>query len=113
MTTHLDVPGKSGKSYRYFFLASISASAVKAEPGNYMFVKRLANGNAAPLYIGQASDLRQRLSTHDRWAEAQRLGATQVYAHTTQGGEQVRCAEERDLIQRWNPPLNTQHRQLG
>ena len=27
-------------------------------------------------------------------------------AHTSQGGEQVRCDEERDLIQRWNPSLN-------
>jgi hypothetical protein len=30
--------------------------------------------------------------------------------HTTPAGEYVRLAEEGDLIARWNPPLNVQHR---
>jgi hypothetical protein len=33
--------------------------------------------------------------------------------HTTPAGEQARLAEERDLIERWNAPLNKQHRTTG
>jgi excinuclease UvrABC nuclease subunit len=113
MAAHIDLPGVSGNTYRYFFLSSIAAPDVKKEAGNYLFAKPLGNGKVQILYIGQADDLSRRLSTHDRWEEAKRLGATQVYAHTKQGGEAARCAEEKDLIQRWNPPLNTQHRKTG
>lgn len=114
MADHIDLPGQSGKSYRYFFLKSIAAPDVKAVPGNYIFTKPgTAAGKVVILYAGQADDLSRRLSTHDRWEEAKRAGANRVYAHTTQGGEAVRCAEERDVIQRWQPPLNVQHRKLG
>lgn len=114
MAEHIDLPGQSGKNYRYFFLKSIAAADVKKEAGNYIFTKPGATaGKEVVLYIGQADDLSRRLSTHERWEEAKRVGATRVYAHLTQGGESVRCAEERDLIQRWNPPLNVQHRKLG
>jgi hypothetical protein len=107
----IDFAGASGRVYHYPFLASLAADQIKKEAGNYVFVKRLANGNAVPVYFGQADNLSARLSTHDRWAEAAKLGATQVYAHTTQGGEAARLAEEKDLIQRWKPALNTQHKQ--
>jgi hypothetical protein len=66
-----------------------------------MFVRQLANGNWLPVYIGQADDLCSRLPNHDRLAEAKLAGATQVMAHTTPAGEQVRLDEERDLIQYW------------
>lgn len=113
MATSIDLPGLSGRSYRYFFLASIAADSVKTDPGNYLFAQPLSNGKVKVLYFGQADNLSRRLSTHDRWDEARRAGATQVYAHVTQGGEAARCAEEKDLIQRWDPPLNVQHRRVG
>lgn len=105
--------GKSGRSYTYYFLTNVTAAAIQAVAGNYAFVKRLANGNYAPLYFGQAGDLQARIPTHERLSEAIRLGATHVMAHTTPGGEQVRLDEERDLIAYWNPPLNSHHRQVG
>jgi len=108
----VDWPGQSGRTYRYHTLARVTADGILSVAGNYAFVKQLANGNYLPLYFGQAEDLQSRLPCHERWAEAVRLGATEVQAHSTQGGELVRCAEERDLIQRWDPPLNTQHRRV-
>lgn len=105
-------PGNSG-TYRYWFLNSLEASAIKDEAGNYVFAKQLANGKFVPLYFGQASSLRARLPNHEVWPLAVKRGATHVMAHTTPAGEKVRLDEERDLIQRWNPELNSQHRTTG
>jgi hypothetical protein len=104
MTDTIDWLGKSGKTHRYWFLDL--NLPIKNEPGNYMFIKRLPNGNWLPVYIGQADSLRN----HERLAEARLAGATHAMSHTTAGGEQDRLDEERDLIQYWDPPLNTHHR---
>jgi excinuclease UvrABC nuclease subunit len=104
-------PGASGRTYEYWFLDL--HGSIKSEPGNYMFVRRLPNGNFSPLYIGQADNLASRIPNHERLADARRAGATHVMAHTTQGGEAARLAEERDLIQRWQPQLNVQHRRVN
>jgi hypothetical protein len=87
--------------------------AAGARGGNYAFVKQLPNGNFVPLYFGEAEDLQQRIPNHERWDGAKRAGATHVMAHVTPNGVQARLVEERDLIQYWNPPLNTQHRQVS
>ena len=106
-------PGRSGKTYGYWFTSSIAAADLKDEGGNYMFVRQLPNGNWLPVYIGVADSLRNRLPNHEHLAAAQRLGATDVMTHTTPAGPQVRLDEERDLIQQWNPALNVQHRSAG
>jgi hypothetical protein len=105
----IDWRGKSGTVYRYWF--SGFADFYKVDAGNYMFVKQLPNGNYLPVYIGQAASLAARLPCHERIADAKKAGATLVMSHTTQGGEAVRLAEEKDLIQQWSPVLNTQHKQ--
>jgi hypothetical protein len=74
-----------------------------------MFVKRLANGKWLPVYIGEGISLQGRIPNHERWAEARRLGASDVMSHTTPSGEKARLAEERDLIEHWKPSLNVQH----
>jgi hypothetical protein len=107
----VDFPGLSGRAYRYWQLAGTAAQGIISANGNYMFVKQLANGNWLPIYIGQADDLKARIPTHERWADARRAGATHVMAHTTPAGEQARLDEERDLIAYWGPQLNTHHRQ--
>ncbi len=109
MADYIDWPGNSGATYRYWFLSSTASEAIKAEGGNYMFVTRLPNGNWLPRYIGQADNLSRRISGHERLPDAIRAGATHVMAHTTPGGEAARLREERDLILRWKPTLNTQH----
>jgi len=88
-------------------------ATIKDEGGNYVFVKKLANGNFVPIYFGVADSLRNRISTHDRWDDAVSAGATHIFARTTPGGDAVRCAEEKALIQRWNPPLNVHHRKVS
>jgi hypothetical protein len=113
MSFTIDWLGKSGATYKYWSLDNVTADGIQAVAGNYAFVKQLANGNCIPLYFGVAENLRDRILNHDRWAEAVRLGATYVMAHTTPAGETARLAEERDLIQYWNPPLNVHHRVTG
>lgn len=113
MADVVDWPGQSGRTYRYWFLSTPSVpSSIQSVGGNYAFVKQLPNGNFSPLYFGKADDLSQRVPYHDRWADAVRLGATHVMAHTTPAGDDARCAEEQDLIRKWNPALNVQHRTI-
>lgn len=108
MAAFIDWP-TDGATYRYWFLSNPStASSIQAVAGNYMFV-RLANGGWVPVYVGIGDDLSDRIPGHERWAEAVKLGATKVMAHT-QSNLAKREAEEKALIKYWNPPLNTQHR---
>jgi hypothetical protein len=104
----IDWPGKSGRTYRYWF--STFTDTFKDEGGNYMFVKPHPNGGYLPVYIGVADSLRDRLSNHERMADAKRAGATYVMTHTTPAGDAARLAEEKDLIAYWQPVLNTHHR---
>jgi hypothetical protein len=105
---YLDWPGQSGSPYRYFFTNIGNCFAVAA---NYAFVKRLPNGNFVPLYFGETGDLKVRdMPNHEKLAAANRLGATHFMTHKASDSQDIRRAEERDLIQRWNPPLNVQHR---
>jgi hypothetical protein len=108
MADFIDWP-TSGHKYRYWFLSNPStASGIKSEAGNYMFVKPTNNG-WVPVYIGIADNLSERIPCHDRAPEAAKLGATRVMAHTSDN-QAAREAEERDLIGYWNPPLNLQLR---
>jgi hypothetical protein len=110
-TKFIDWIGKSGRTYRYAFVnMNLPFNNVG---GNYAFVKQLENGNFSPFYFGESGDLSQRMPGHEVWARAIRLGATHAMAHATPGGYMDRLAEEQDLIQLWNPPLNTQHRTTG
>lgn len=103
--------GKSGRKYAYWFLDI--KDGIKDEGGNYLFVKRTATNQLVMLYAGQADSLKARLPNHERLADARRAGATDIMAHTTPNGETARLAEEKDLIQQWNPVLNTHHNQAS
>lgn len=59
--------------------------------------------------VGIADDLVTRLTGHERWAEAVRLGATDLVAQGL-AAPAARQKAEQDLIGYWNPPLNTHHR---
>lgn len=99
-------PGLSDKSYKYWIYPI--GSTFKEESGNYIFAKETKPGYWAPCYIGQTRNLNQRLDDHEKEACAKRHGATHIHAHLTSGGEAVRKAEEKDLIQKWKPPCNEQ-----
>lgn len=78
-------------------------------PGVYLFVRiDQREQRYAPLYVGQTTSLAARLPGHERWHEAERLGATQVHAKVIQApGDRARLEE--NLIRTFNPPLNRQH----
>lgn len=80
--------------------------------GNYAFAY-VAGGIVGPgrwvlLYIGETESFRNRMPSHEVWAEAVGLGATHVLAHTNIDAL-ARKSEERDVIACYQPCLNTQH----
>jgi hypothetical protein len=103
----IDWPGSFGTKHRFWFV-ELSLAGLYRQPGVYIFVRR-ANPGWLPVYIGIADDLVDRLTGHDRWAEAQQLGATHLMAQV-QIDRTAREKAEQDLIGYWNPPLNTHHR---
>jgi hypothetical protein len=77
-----------------------------SQAGLYMFCGFDAGRRMyQPLYIGQCNDFSTRLCAHERWAEAQRAGATHVLltAVATQGD---RDKLEGILIRELQPALN-------
>lgn len=76
--------------------------------GLYIFSYQTANGWRA-LYVGKTENFQSRFSSHERWNEAVRKGATHIHAMI------VPLVESRErwegaLIQHLQPPMNVQHR---
>lgn len=99
--------GLNDTRYPFWFFDP-SLKDLNSQPGVYMFV-RWANQVWQPIYVGIADDLVTRLTGHERWAEAVRLGATDLVAQGL-AAPAARQKAEQDLIGYWNPPLNTHHR---
>lgn len=99
-------PGKSGRTYTYYVYPI--GTGFKEDAGNYIFAKLNASNNWVPQYIGQTKNLNQRLGDHEKEACAKRNGATHIHAHLN-AAEAARLAEEKDLIENFNPPCNVQH----
>jgi len=97
-------PGASGKKYKYW-IAPIDAP-FKDEPGNYIFAKKTSDGQWSPIYIGEAKSLKDRLPGHEKLPCVKRYGGTHLHTHITSGGQDVRRAEESDLLAKWDPPCN-------
>lgn len=96
--------GASGNSYPYGVYGFDTRWNDKA--GNYIFASR-ANGTWKATYVGQTESFLDRLPNHNEIDCARRNGATHVHAHTNNGGEEVRKAEEADLIKAHQPPCNS------
>lgn len=97
-------PGASGKEYKYWI--SLIDSSFKDGPGNYIFAKEISPNRWTPIYIGETDSLKNRLNNHEKLPCVKRYGGTHIHAHTTPGGENVRKAEEADLLIKWNTPCN-------
>lgn len=79
-------------------------------PGIYIFCFVNPQKNVwEPLYIGETESFKDRFANHDRWDEACRLGATHVHAMAVQQAG-ARLLIEKELIQRFQPVLNVQHK---
>lgn len=60
-----------------------------------------------PIYVGQTDNFRNRIPLHEKWFQAELLGATHVHAREEALPED-RQALERDLIREYDPQLNKQ-----
>lgn len=97
--------GKSDQRYEYSIYKI--GTGFNPEPGNYIFCKR-NGGTWEPQYIGQSENLSERLESHEQENCARRNGATHIHAHVTPDKD-ARLAEEKDLIENYQPTCNTQH----
>ena len=83
------------------------------ESGLYIFAALATNRLVIPqwcaVYVGEARNFATRLPNHERWAEAVRLGTTHVHLRI-EYDLALRLVLEKNLIQRYQPPLNVQHR---
>ena len=95
----------SGTTRSAFHVYDINTSW-RDVPGIYIFAYEQSPGRWTALYVGQAMSLNQRLSSHERIAEAIRLGATHIHVKVIQNSA-LRDAEERLLIGQLQPRLNT------
>ncbi len=96
--------GLSGKKYLYYILPLDFCFA--DEPGNYIFAKETKPNTYSPIYIGETGSLSDRIPNHEQWPCAKRHGATHIHAHKSSDSDDIRRAEEADLIARWEPPCN-------
>jgi hypothetical protein len=97
-------PGQSGKEYQYE-IKPLDA-AFRPLAGNYIYARQTEDGQWIPVYVAQTRDLHQRLEGHVRMDDAVANGATHIHAHYCTSGQAARCAEEHDLIARWQPVCN-------
>ena len=100
--------GKSGDGYKYCISEIDSSFQDKA--GNYIFAYKNAEGYWVPVYIGQSSDLGDRLNnwptSHHQASCIQKQGATHIHNHLSSDSEKERKGEEDDLIDNYGPSCN-------
>ena len=94
---------------KYTFLASDGAANWVPLGGRDMFCGVNVQNCWVPHYIGQAESLAVRLPTHERWKEAEMLGATHVHTMVVPERDK-RDAIEHELIGQYQPLLNVHHR---
>lgn len=100
----IDWEGKSGSTYRYWIYPI--GAPLKAEPGNYVFARETTPNWFHPIYIGETGDLSERFDNHHKMPCIRQNRATEICAHTSSSNRDIRLAEERDLLAKWNPACN-------
>ncbi|WP_025771260.1 hypothetical protein [Thioalkalivibrio sp. HK1] len=101
--------GASGQEYLYS-VHSVNDHRIGKTfdnvPGNYIFAKKTyPSGEFSPIYIGQSGNLSERFEDHHKNSCIRRRGATHIFVHRNDD-ENVRLAEEKDLLDNSNPPCN-------
>ena len=91
----VDWHGKSGTAYRYWVYPV--GHEFGEQPGNYIFAKE-EGGQWISIYIGETGDLSDRFDNHHKMPCILENGATHIHAHKSNADENVRKAEEADLI---------------
>ena len=96
--------GESGRLHR--FAVHRPDTAFGEGAAVYGFATPGAGGRGwTPLFISRTANLGKRLSTHERWAEAQLLGATHILVHQRDERD-VREFVEADLLPALRPVMN-------
>jgi hypothetical protein len=96
--------GLSGRLHR--FTAVDPHAAFPAGPAVYAFAKPGAGGRGwAPVFLSRTANLKERMSNHERWREAELLGATHVLIHQ-RNERDAREAVESDLLAALRPVMN-------
>lgn len=98
--------GVSGTKYKYWIYTI--DTTFKDVPGNYIYVKETSKGYWSPIYIGETDSLKERLSNHEKMPCVKRHGGKHIHTHSSASNEEVRRAEEIDLISKWDPPCNNE-----
>jgi hypothetical protein len=80
-------------------------------PVIYIFA-RYEFGWLKPLRVGETENAKAHFCSPERWADAERFGATHVLALVSSANQADRQRVERDLIQSLCPPMNVSHRTL-
>lgn len=96
--------GDSGRIYNFKITWSHKGIPDK-QGGIYIFVKRRFLFFPKILYIGKATNFRERLLGHEKWPKAFWMGATERHLHYIDRDDERSYVEE-DLIRRYNPPIN-------
>jgi hypothetical protein len=98
--------GASGAEYFYTFY-NFAETRWRRDPANYAFTYRDEAGAWQIAYVGETANLFQRMRAHGQWEAAKALGCEHVLVKLSDGGQRERRAEERDLIAKYQPRLNT------
>ncbi len=110
MSIQVNWRGQSGNTYT-FNLYNIG-TFFKSVPGVYIFVKTETDDELSPIYVGEAEDLKDRLTTnlenHHKYDCVMNRGATHICTRTVRGGKEARLDLETDLRQSYQPPCNDQ-----
>jgi hypothetical protein len=100
--------GASGIEY-FYTPYLVTETRWHPDPANYAFGFPDESATWQIVYVGETANLLSRMRLHGQWAAAHRLGCAHVLVKLNTGGLRVRRVEERDLIARYRPVLNTQH----
>ena len=98
--------GASGIEY-FYTPYPFAETAWHADPANYAFGHTDESGTWHLVYVGETANLLTRMRNHAQWQAAQGLGCTHVLVNLNPEGQRVRRVQERDLVVRYQPVLNT------
>jgi hypothetical protein len=96
--------GASGRLHR--FSPRRPDEQFPVAPAVYAFARPSDNGMGwTPLFLSRTANLSARMERHERWPEAQMLGATHVLIHQREERD-AREFVEADLLESLRPVLN-------
>jgi hypothetical protein len=103
--------GESGRIYR--FKITLTRKGVPDYGGVYIFVRRRFVFFLKAIYVGKATNFRERLFGHEKFAKAVfDYGVTERHVYNI-ATEHDRAAVEEDLIRALKPPMNDMMMPVG